>query len=65
MGALSKTVLGEHYAIAKSAGSISVGEILGLALAAGIFYLGGKLKIPDKYRFPLCLLVIFIFCMVD
>jgi hypothetical protein len=65
MGALNKTVLGEHYTISKSTGSISVGEILGIGVAAAIFYLGGKLKIPDKYRFPLALLVIFIFCMVD
>lgn len=65
MGALAKTVLGEHYTIAKSTGSISIGEIVGLALGALVFYLGGKFKVPDKFRFPLALLIIFIFCMVD
>jgi len=65
MGALSKTVLGEHYTIAKSAGSISMGEIVGFICAILFFYLAPKLNIPDKFRFPLALAILFIYCMVD
>lgn len=56
--------LKQHFTIAKSAGSISLGEIIGLILAIVVFYAGGKLRIPEKFRFPLALLVIFIFCML-
>jgi hypothetical protein len=57
--------LGEHYTISKSAGSMSGLEFTGIIVACLLFYLGGKLKIPDKWRFPLAILIIFICCMVD
>jgi len=68
MGALANTKLGEHYTIAKSTGSISMGEIIAFGMAVLLFWgLGkwGPIKAHPGWRFLIALSVVASMCMVD